>query len=159
MSRRDFTFYIGSLSGVAIVYLVVIPLISGSIPRQANANYLEECLGEGCSDHEVQELCSSYTEECLNEGCSKEEVFELGGQAGGTCRGVTAMLEHFGRIGCRVNLSDFDGACPIICEPIDPREPTAKCYGIILVCNDHCRFPDGSMGTPYVCGLCLGFWF
>jgi hypothetical protein len=52
------------------------------VPTAAEANYLEECLIEGCSFEEIRELHRSYFEECCGEGCNNEEVRELaGGQA------------------------------------------------------------------------------
>jgi hypothetical protein len=44
-------------------------------------DYREECLKEGCSREEIQELWDSFHNECMNETCWAEEVFEL---AGGT---------------------------------------------------------------------------
>jgi hypothetical protein len=42
-------------------------------------HYQEECLAEGCSNEEINELWVSFQEECFGEGCWTEEVFELSG--------------------------------------------------------------------------------
>lgn len=144
-----------------IAVLIVVFLFVGSSkpPRSSDPNargtqlddYSEECLGEGCSAEEVNELYASYQEECLVEGCSPEEVFELAGPAPGA---VNAMLTEFKRRGFRVRDSDFIGAAAVFCAGT-----TTECHGFIIelmFCDDHCTFPDGSTSSPYVCGLCFG---
>lgn len=52
---------------------------SGRLGDVALIDYREECVGEGCSNHEIEELWDSFHEECFGEGCYTEEVFELSG--------------------------------------------------------------------------------
>ena len=43
------------------------------------ASYGEECVNEGCSGEEKNELWQSFQSECIDEGCFSEEVAELAG--------------------------------------------------------------------------------
>ncbi len=43
------------------------------------ADWREECIGEGCSGEEKEELFESFHHECVAEGCWAEEVGELAG--------------------------------------------------------------------------------
>jgi hypothetical protein len=136
--------------------LVVFLFVTVSKPPKSQAgkssgrqvdNYLEECLSEGCSAEEVNELYASYQEECLNEGCSPEEVSELAGGPGA----VNSMLFEFRRRGFNVRDRDFiagGGICT---------GTTSTSYGPFIVCDDHCTFSDGSTSAPYVCGFFFSF--
>jgi hypothetical protein len=152
MRRRRSVYGVVSLS--LLLYLVTVSHTAGqpidpNNPDRTIFSYQEECNNEGCSNEEVRELYSSYAEECLNEGCSKEEVFELGGL--GT--GVSDMQQAFVARGFRINPADFNGANPFCAGT------TTTCYGFLLVCDDHCTYPDGSTSGSYVCGGCIfGVW-
>lgn len=133
---------------------------------QTLADYAEECLSEGCSDHEVEELYESYDEECLNEGCSREEVIEL---AGGP-QFVNQMLQDFRDRGFEVAEED-SGASQ--CRGTGTM---TQCAVILLLCQDWYFCPDAgpdqcqpddlfcpggnTQSSWYVCGGCFGFsWF
>jgi hypothetical protein len=145
-----------SFRAAAITLLVLV-----LSPYGAAADYGEECLSEGCSDHEVRELYDSYREECINEGCSNEELIEL---AGGP-QHVNAMLQAFRDRGYEVAGSD-GGASQ--CRATGT---IAKCRVFLLTCQDWYQCPTGSddckgeFACPggntssawYVCGGCLGF--
>ncbi|HEX9640195.1 MAG TPA: hypothetical protein VGB13_02660 [Candidatus Krumholzibacteria bacterium] len=127
------------------------------------ADYAEECLSEGCSREEIEELYESYDEECLNEGCSREELIEL---AGGP-QHVNAMLQKFRDLGYKV--ADSDGGA----SQCRATGTIAKCRVFLLTCQDWYQCPTGSdscegeFGCPggnvssawYVCGGCFGFDF
>jgi hypothetical protein len=154
---KKLTFYLfTTLLILGVFALVAKPPLSKDphAPRTQVDDYTEECLGEGCSAEEVNELYASYQEECLVEGCSPEEVFELAGPAPGA---VNAMLTEFKRRGFKVRDSDFQGAAGAVCTGT-----TTECYGFfieVMICDDHCTFPDGSTSASYPCGLCIGFDF
>ncbi len=115
-------------------------------PNQLPDDYQEECLSEGCSSEEVKELYASYYEECIGEGCSKEEIYELAGSP----QAADQMCRDFAQRGFQVRPQDCAGLNPTCTGT------TTSCYGVVLVCDDHCTFPDGSKRPPYACGACLG---
>lgn len=148
---------VGRRRAAAAVLFVSVTLASVG----ASGDYAEECLSEGCSDHEVKELYDSYKEECLNEGCSKEEIIEL---AGGP-QYVNQMLQAFRDRGWRVAESDGGAS---LCRGIGSM---TRCLGFLMFCQDWYQCPtgtdscEGSADCPggnsssawYVCGGCFGF--
>lgn len=150
-SQRSWPKLVRSLWFYALVSIgLLVYVLAAPDSPEANgvvlATYAEECQAEGCADEEVYELHHLYAEECLNEGCAKEEVFETGGGA----NGASAMRGHFASLGLNFNPADFQGICPFC------GGTTTECYGVVLVCDDNCTYPDGSTSSPYACGGCLG---
>lgn len=146
--RRQFRFYLLSGAVVALWAFAGSSLIPDPAERPV-PDFAEECLHEGCSGHEVEELYESYDEECLNEGCSKEEIVELAGNSSS----VNAMFADFTSRGYHVDPDHFSGTTPICTGT------TTFCTAIILWCNDNCTYPDGSKSSTYACGICIGFWW
>jgi hypothetical protein len=127
----------------------------------AFADYKEECLSEGCSSEEVDELYSSYKEECINEGCSHEEVIELAGHPDA----VNDMLNEFRRRGFQV----LDNSPGPGCSATGSR---TRCVLVTMWCQDWYFCPGGTDACPpddpfcpggntssawYICGACFGF--
>jgi hypothetical protein len=53
---------------------------SSTMPQLPD-NYYEECIHEGCSQEEKNELFEDYREECLAESCSTSELSDIAGGA------------------------------------------------------------------------------
>lgn len=141
-----------SFYGIALLVLALYLLATRNADQSGGlvlTTYAEECQAEGCAAEEVFELHALYSEECLNEGCAKEEVHETGGGRDG----AVAMMNDFQNRGLVFDPADFQGVCPF-CSGT-----TTECYGVVLMCDDHCTYPDGSTQAPYACGACFGFDF
>ena len=144
-------FYLVILAAAAFYFLVLAP----SSENSALAHYFEECVHEGCSGHEIEELYESYDEECFGEGCSKEEVFELavGGYRGpGYTYWVTQFMNELQSRGYVINPEHFQTSFGDVCGPM-----ITKCYGVVMFCDEQCVYSDGSTSSPYACGVCFGF--
>jgi hypothetical protein len=129
------------VTALAIVALMV---LAGRLPADRRPSYVddynEECLHEGCSGEEVEELHESYDEECFGEGCSQEEVVELAG----TPEVVNAMLDDFAARGLKVSP---EHRCDAKC--IDEHRCTfTSCKGFVQTC----------CGTGKKRGWCVGIW-
>lgn len=144
---------------VTIGIVTYFSLFNSKVKEQAvvYADYNEECVQEGCSNHEVWELYQSYRSECINENCSKHEVHEI---VGGTSSALLSETRRaFTNRGWETNSRDFES--PLSCEdgrahPQTGQFELASCAFVVLICYETCRYSDGIEDRSYACGACFG---